>query len=111
MGATDRTDRRGSAPDATDFALELILARLHPGCIVPFGDLDRTVAEQLRHAVEPDPLQQERDGERVAEPMRVAVRYDGRGRLSDLPEDPVPALDHALGLAGAVVEEVALIGR
>jgi hypothetical protein len=55
-GARGGTGRSTSAPDATDFALELILSRPHPGCVVPFGDLDRTVAEQLRDAVQRDPF-------------------------------------------------------
>lgn len=33
---------------------------------MPFSDLDRTVTEQLRHAVERNALEQKEHGERVA---------------------------------------------
>jgi hypothetical protein len=45
-----------SRPDLPNLALEVVLPRLHPGRIVPFGDLDGAVSQQLGDAVEGDAL-------------------------------------------------------
>jgi len=85
--------RVGRAPDSPHLGLQLLLTGLHPWGIVPLGDLDRAVAEQLRHALQRDALEEQGHRERVPEAMGMTVRDDRIGRRADVLKHAIPALE------------------
>src|SRR5438876_9728866 len=80
-----------SRPDPADVIFQLFLPGLHPGRVMPLGDLDGRVCEKDRDVRELDALEQQRHGERVAETVRMPTN-DGRvGDGEQFPEDAIPA--------------------
>ena len=56
----------------------LLLTGSNPRAVMPFGDADTAMAQEDRHTFQWDAVQQELNGKRVAESVRVSILNTGQ---------------------------------
>src|SRR6187549_1052786 len=93
-----------SAPRPPYCRLELLLPRLHPRAVMLLGDFHRTVAKQDGDLINRDAAQEQLDGKRVAEPMRMAVLHVSQDE--QLPKRSLPIGYHRFRQPVAGPEEI-----
>src|SRR5271157_816689 len=93
-GGLRRVEHRVGGPDAGQVGLELRLARGNPRRIVALGDLHGTVPQQGRHALHRYALEQQLDGLRITETVRVAAL--NTSKLAEATESAAPVAGQRL---------------